>query len=650
MFFNSAAHRPSGLGPCIFGSLIAIGLSLFACGKTPEAQRQNVSNRALPEWPADSTGGMKLAGDSTVQSYQGSVVMWAPAATAAGIAEVASASSNNRTKRAAIAKFQREEIAPREATRVRVIAEIARERQAASAAASDHQRTLAADWFEGQLSGLVAEGRISEADVEHARGVFTAYCEAKIWEAVSSRIGADYKKSTTFADRPSPAWFCEGVYRQRGLLQGEAYPECGAAAAGTTYEQCLWQRGFLQTSQYQGRYEGGFALRPDLKKSAKFTEWIQDGTLRFHFMEAESPAKVRNGFMLNKKIRPGSALNFGAVDNREFGDVFVPAVGEPLDRADARLDQMSPDYLINQVEDLSLPPAAGGAMAIAPAALLLPGAATNSEIAEVVQGLRRTISALHRREAGAASLGDVVLGTSQDTLAEPSDLAGKRSTPGLADLLNAIDRDAQARIDALVAEEARLTAAIEGARARAVPLDEAWTAAMNRGALAATADGVSEAFFPTTKLILKHHGTAGGDGFAEVRLTLDKNAGVLSGCFSLGDGAKLECPPQVADELGASRIPAEVTIDLVKSKIEVKAAVGDGVAMGLVGRPAATDQAVRATGFNAMGDIAGADQTFSAELYGNTLEGMPFFTGKIFLRDGAGTIRHEGATSLMPYN
>ena len=504
------------------------------------------------------------------------------------------------------------------------------------------------------MAGL-SEGRLTAAEADRARSIFGMYCEAKIWETVSYRISA-IRAAVQWGDRPSPAWLCENVYRTKGLLIDSTAARCSTVEGGSTYEQCLWKNGVFKTSFFADRFNTPFILKPDLLKVSKFYEWVEDRTFEHHFFESDSPVRVRAGFMENKKIRPGSLLNVGSVVNREFSDVFVPVNGEYMDQKIATIDQMSPWYLINEIEELSLGLGKIGEFSLAPSSLLIDGAEQDTRKAELLNELRVGLSAMHRRTSESASLGDVLLNKSLQPLSEPSNLAALRSEPVLSDIVGAIDLDSQKAIEQLEHDEKNQTAAIEAARKAAIPLEEQWIGALNIGAMAATADGVSEAFIPNSSLTLtKVSGQIGepsSAAYIDVRFVINKGASVLSACWALADfNRQIECPDIVKAELGTSRIPALLSLDVANSKIVLSTVIADPELLGLGVKPASGgDQVSRASGFNNV-DLSGLkDGTVSIELFGNEVDGMPFFTGKLFVKDSQGHVLQEGATSLMPYN
>jgi hypothetical protein len=231
--------------------------SLVACGgKVKDADEQIQGKVDVPVEDADPNAPFALTEERGSYAYQGSVILWNDAATPAQIQRVSEASVGGRRLKSGMIQFVEAELAPARAAvapaeaKVRKaedeIATVVAERKSDKEFLRETIKPLASGWFPGRLAELRESGTIDAAAEAHAKTMFDAYCEYKLWElALSPLAHLSYKV------RPTPLEFCESYYAAAGYFANEG--RCGDSAdseraGGKKYFACLWHDGVLKSA------------------------------------------------------------------------------------------------------------------------------------------------------------------------------------------------------------------------------------------------------------------------------------------------------------------------------------------------------------------------------------------------------------------
>ena len=633
-------------------------VATHACSKAPTATRQEQGVVAAPAWPEMSPRlGLAARPNADVETWDGSLLIWDKRVSVEQMARVITAARDNRVAKSRVETYARTTLRPaeEELRGLRLTRDDLQARAGASEGVRAARLEFARDWFGKRLAGLAESGVLDAAGVDRTQRIFAAYCEAKLWDLAAFGDLALTRWTTV----PTPLALCAGVYADRGLLNAEA-PECAAAMRGESdWVSCLWSQGVLKTEMFGTRYDNVFVAPgatpapTDIERAAKLRAWIGDGTLAAILAQTDALRRpgVRNAIMGQRVARP-MAFNVNGANNNDFRSIFVPREGTPTGAVDSPLALMSPEFLINQIESASLDPAA-----IATEARLIDGI---DDVArrEALVTLRREIADFGAREfPSGASVSDWLFNAGIPAALKPARYDLVREGSAFGDVFSAVSQE----YAELIATNARAIAAAESRlaelRLESSRLENGWSDAMQSGLRVAVDPGATSAFWTKARVEAREFSaTAAAGRVVRIMFRLGPEFEHVGACLDLSSTAasvQVTCP----EDVRSAHLPVlmrdagvAAAFDQATGRLELVASIDDPAAFGLGERIGPLDIDARSNGFNDLSPASLVGLRWRLELFSAQLDGLPILTGKIEILSADGSVVHEGATSLMPYN
>jgi hypothetical protein len=285
--------------------------------------------------------------DGTSLEYDGTMIIWDEDPPENQVAALIGNIKESRLKKADFISYRTQFVAPASLKIKKLNNEIIETKNAANIDPSSQEarRTASTSWFRHRMDEMLDQEVVTPAQRTRSDQVFKAYCEAKIWELGTQAIFVSTLEGVVerrYLKRPTALQLCKNF-----LALDFSSAECADAKdpAGKSYFNCIWRSGIFNTRFFKNKYDIPFERLPSEKKSEKFKEWLDDGTLLGVFTGTKAESAVVAA-MVQKRLT--SSRVFG----RDYKDAFVPKGGTPMvDHPGDTLATASPYMLKTAIED-----------------------------------------------------------------------------------------------------------------------------------------------------------------------------------------------------------------------------------------------------------------------------------------------------------